>query len=343
MKIETGVRQDDLTRVAEDARRVEALGYDGIVTAHTGHDPLLPLAIAAVNTERITLGTAVLIAFPRTPMVTAMEAWDLQKASKGRLLLGLGTQVKGHNIRRFSVEWLPPGPRLREYIQCMRAIWDCWQNGTKPEFVGQYYQFTLMTPFFNPGPIEHPHIPIYISAVNPYNCRTIGMLCDGARIHGFNTPRYLREVILPNIEAGARKAGRSLKEIDIAGGGFVATGKTWSDVEQAREQVRSQVAFYASTRTYKAVLDLHGWGETCDKLNRMVAEGKWNELASQITDEMLDEFCVSGTYDDIVPRIQKHFDGMVTRHMLGLPSRTEEEREITRHLLDQLHRLERAA
>ncbi|MDZ4277504.1 MAG: LLM class flavin-dependent oxidoreductase, partial [Dehalococcoidia bacterium] len=202
MKVDTGLPLD-LSQVAQSAKRSEALGYDGAITPETGHDPFLPHVIAAEHTERLELSTAVAIAFPRSPMAVAQIAWDIQKFSKGRFTAGLGTQVKGHIQRRYGTDWHPPGPRLREYVQMMRAIWDSWQNGTRPEFEGKYYRYTLMTPFFNPGPIEHPKVPVHLSAINPYICRLIGELCDGIKLHGFNTPKYLKEVILPNIEKGA--------------------------------------------------------------------------------------------------------------------------------------------
>ena len=165
----------------------------------------------------------------------------------------------------------------------LRAIWDSWQNKSRPSFQGEHYTYTLMTPFFDPGPIQHPHVPIYISAVNPYMCRLVGELCDGVRLHGFCTPKYLKEVVIPNIEAGAKKAGRSLKDIDITGGGFVITGETEEDVERQKPALRQQIAFYGSTRTYKAVLDLHGWGETCLRLHQLAAEGRWPEMNREIT------------------------------------------------------------
>jgi len=336
VKVET-MASLDLSRTAEDAKRAEALGYDGLLTPETGHDPFLPLLIAGEHTSRVTLGTAVAICFPRSPMVTAQLAWDIQKFTNGRFLLGLGTQVKGHNVRRYGAAWPgPPGPRLREYIQMLRAIWDCWQNGTRPSFKGEYYQFTLMSPFFNPGPIENPHIPIYISAVNAYNCRLAGELCDGLRLHGFNTPKYLHEVILPAVEAGAKKAGRSLKDVDIAGLGFVITGRTASDLTRAADPVRRQIAFYASTRTYRPVLDIHGWGEVGEKLFHMSMRGEWDAMGDLITDDMLEEFCTIATYDELVPKLLKHYGGAVTRAAFAIPTPTPEDEERLKTMIRQL-------
>ncbi len=317
-----------LDGVAKAARDAEEKGYDGVLTFEVGHDPFLPMVLAAEATERVTIGSAVAIAFPRSPMSVAQLAWDIQTFSRGRLLLGLGTQVKGHNERRYSTPWpSPPGPRLREYILTLRAIWDSWQNGSRPDFKGKYYTYTLMTPFFNPGPIEHPHIPIHISAVNPYMCRLVGELCDGVRLHTFCTPKYLQEVVIPNIQEGAKKTGRSWKDIDISGGGFIVTGEKQEDVERQISGTRSQIAFYASTRTYKGVLDIHGWGETCLRLNRMVAEGKWAQIGKEITDEMLEQFCVIGTYDEIAGKIQERWGGIVNRVAFNIPTHGEESRE----------------
>lgn len=335
MKVET-ILPVDLSQVAAAARRIEGLGYDGALTPETGHDPFLPHAIAAEHTEHIELGTAVAIAFPRSPMATAQIAWDLQKLSRGRFHLGLGTQVKGHIERRYGVPWAPPGPRLREYVLMLRAIWDSWQNGTRPSFEGEHYRYTLMTPFFNPGPIEHPHIPIHISAINPYNCRLVGELCDGIKLHPFNTNKYLREVILPNIEKGAAKAGRDPKAIEICASTFIITGKNEEEVEKAKAPIRQQLSFYASTRSYKPVLDIHGWGDANQELFALSIEGKWQEMASRITDEMLEEFAVIGTHDEIVAKIKARCAGLVNRIAFTIPVRSPEEEERLKSMIKEL-------
>jgi probable F420-dependent oxidoreductase len=337
MKVETMVSTTDLRQAAEDARRAEALGYDGVLTPETGHDPFFPLVTAAEHTEKVTLGTAVAIAFPRAPMVTAQMAWDLQKFSSGRFLLGLGTQVKGHNIRRYGGTWEgAPGPRLREYILMLRAIWQSWQEGSRPNFKGEYYEYTLMTPFFNPGPIEHPHIPIYISAVNKYNARLAGELCDGLRLHGFNTPKYLHEVLMPEVEKGAKKAGRSLKDVDIAGLGFIITGRTQEELTKNAVPVRRQIAFYASTPSYKPVLDVHGWGDVFERLFEMSKRGEWGAMAELITDDMLEQFCTIATYDELIPKLLKHYGGATTRAAFAIPTRTPEDEALLRSMIQQL-------
>ena len=335
MKVDTGLPLD-LKLVPEAARKAEALGYDGAFTPETGHDPFLAHALAAEHTERITLGTAVAIAFPRSPMATAQVAWDLQKASDGRFVVGLGTQVKGHIVRRYGIDWVPPGPRLRDYVLTMRAIFDSWQNGTRPEFESEHYRYTLTSPFFNPGPIDHPDIPIHISAINPYNCRLVGQVCDGIKLHGFNTPKYLREVILPNIEKGAKKAGRDRKEIEICGLGFVMTGETEEDVAKAMEPVRQQLSFYASTRTYKPVLDIEGWGDLNQELFTLSIEGKWQEMAKKVTDDMLQEFGVIGTYDKIIPKIKEKCEGVIDRVTFSIPTRNPDDEERLKEMIKQL-------
>jgi probable F420-dependent oxidoreductase len=229
-----------------------------------------------------------------------------------------------------------PGPRLREYIQMMRAAWDTWQNGTRPAFEGKYYRYTLMTPFFSPGPIDAPPPKIHISAINPYNCRLVGELCNGIRLHGFNTHKYLTEVILPNIEAGAKKAGRDVKDIEICGLGFVITGKNEEEVEKAKAPVRQQIAFYGSTRTYKPVLDIEGWGDLNQELFALSVEGKWQEMASRITDDMLDTFAVIGTYDEIVKKVKEKSAGLINRCAFTIPTRTPDDEERLKDMIKEL-------
>src|SRR5215831_6845106 len=216
VKLDIGMLTHDLKTLPDYARKVEAMGYDTLWSAETQHDPFLPLAVASTVSSRIKLGTNIATVFSRSPMITAMIAWDLQKASKGRFILGLGSQVKAHNERRFSVKFESPGPKMAEAVRAIRAIWDCWQNGTKLNFKGQFYTFDIMTPFFNPGPIEHPKIPIMIAAVNPYMCGVAGEFCDGMHVHPFNSPKYLREVVHPTVEAGLKKSGRARKDFTFA-------------------------------------------------------------------------------------------------------------------------------
>lgn len=303
MMVEGRLPTERPREIARVAAELEALGLDGIVTNETAHDSLLPLAVAASATERCSLGTSVTIAFPRSPMVLAMAAWDLAALSRGRFNLGLGTQVRGHIEGRFSTPWAAPGPRLREYVEALHAIWACFQHGGRLDFQGKHYRFNLMTPFFNPGPIDWPQVPVYVAAVNPYNCRLAGELCDGLRLHSFCTQRYLDEVILPAVRAGAAAAGRDPAAVAIAASAFIATGETESDVEVEREVARRRIAFYGSTRAYFPVFEIHGWQDTGEQLRRLAAQGQWDQMPGCVSDEQLDAFCTSGTYDEIIPRL----------------------------------------
>lgn len=319
MKLDVGMLSHDLKSIADYARKVEALGFDCLWSSETQHDPFLPLAIAATVTSRVKLGTAIAVAFPRSPMILAHMAWDLQKASDGRLLLGLGSQVKGHNERRFSVKFESPGPKLREIVQALRAIWDCWQNGTKLNFKGQFYRFDLMTPFFNPGPIDHPRIPVYISGVNHYMCRVAGEVCDGLHVHPFNSPKYLREYVHPAVEEGLRASGRKRADFTYVTSTFVVLGDTEPERERARLAVKQQIAFYASTRTYEPVLAAHGWQDLIPHLHRKSVEGDWTGMASLITDEMVEAYAVSGTWETIAARINERYAGLLDRTSFYTP------------------------
>jgi probable F420-dependent oxidoreductase len=313
MQIDTAIVTSDLRAVGRAAAEAEAMGYDGVWTAEAGHDPFLPCVSAATATERITIGTNIAVAFPRSPLVHAQIAWDLQAASRGRFVLGLGSQVRGHNERRYSTTWTAPGPRLREMIQLIRHIWDVWQNGTRPGFDGEHYKFSLMTPFFSPGPIEWPKIPIYIAAVNPYMLRLAGELCDGIHVHPFHSLRYIREILMPNLERGLAKAGRARTEVSLATTAFIVTGRTVDDVERAKAPVKQQIAFYASTKAYQSVLDVHGWGDVSRQLGEKAARGDWGGMADLITDEMLAEYAVIGTHDELPALLRAKYSGVFDR------------------------------
>jgi probable F420-dependent oxidoreductase len=314
----TGARGLDF--IAESARRIEEWGFDGLTTPETGHDPFMPCAIAAEHTRRVTIGTNVAIAFPRSPMTVAQIAWDLQRWSGGRFKLGIGTQVKGHNERRYSTPWAAPaGPRMREYIGCLRAIFRTFQSGALTPFRGDHYRFDLISPFFNPGPNETGHVPIYISALNPYMARLAGEACDGLRLHPLSTVAYVNDVLRPALEEGAKKAGRKLDEIEIVSMPFTITGRTEAEVETAKAQVRMHIAFYASTRTYHAVLRHHGWAEAGLKLHELSMQGRWAEMGQAITDDMLDEFAVTGTYDELMPKLRTRWKGSCDTVFIPIP------------------------
>lgn len=326
--------------IAADARRVEALGFDGLTTPEIGHDPFLPLAIAAEHTERVRLGTNVAIAFPRSPMAMAQVAWDLQNLSGGRFRLGLGTQVRAHVERRYATPWTgPPGPRMREYLLCLRAMWKSFQDGKQPSyFRGEHYQFTLLSPFFNPGPIEHPHVPIDIAAVNPFMAQLAGEICDGLRLHPISTFRHTREVILPAIAEGTRRAGRKASEIDLILAPFLATGADEREVEAGKRAARQRIAFYASTPTYHSVLAFHGWQEVGDKLHRLTREGRWSELGDAIGDDMLEEWAVVAPYSKLAETLAARCRGIATTVMLDLPPALRRDDERVRELVAALKR-----
>ena len=307
-----GVGAMTIEKIAAEARRVEDLGYDGGTTPEAGHDPYLPLAIIAEHTERIVLGTNVAISFPRSPMATAQVAWDLQQLSGGRFQLGLGSQVKGHNERRYGTPWTgPPGPRMRDYVLCLKAIFASFQNPKKPSyFTGEHYQFTLLPPFFNPGPIEHPHIPIYLAAVNPYMARLSGEHCEGLRVHPISTFSHNREVLIPNIEKGAARAGRKRSDVDVVGCPFLAVSKDAAGLQAAKDAVRQRISFYASTRTYHSVLDFHGWSDVGQQLHRLSLEGKWMEMPKLVSDEMLEEFAIVAVGDDLAVQLAERSQGI---------------------------------
>lgn len=309
LKLDAGLRNYDLASVAVDARRLESLGFGGIWTQETQHDPFLPLAVAAGATESIQLGTAIAVAFPRSPMLLAYTAWDLQKASRGRFILGLGSQVKAHNERRFSIKFESPGPKLREIVLALRAIWTAWQDGTALDFSGEFYRFNLMTPFFNPGPIAHPRVPVYIAGVNRYMCRTAGEVCDGLHVHPFHSPKYLREYVHPAVGEGLKSSNRSRADFTFVSSTFTIIGDSECERGRAAEAVRRQIAFYASTRTYEPVLATHGWEGILPELHRKSLAGDWEGMSALITDEMLDTFAVAGTLEQIGGKLRERYAG----------------------------------
>ena len=296
----------------EAARYAAEIGYDGFFTAETQYDPFLPLALAADAAPGLEMGTAITVAFPRSPMVMAMTAWDLARMSHGRFMLGLGTQIRPHIVRRFSTIWDSPTPRLREYILSLRAIWDTWQNATPLSFDGEYYQFSLMTPFFNPGPISHPEVPVYIAGVGHHLSRLAGELCQGFHVHPFHTVRYLDDVVLPGITTGAEAAGRALEDVARATAVFVMTGSSDSEIEQAMEPVRQQISFYASTPSYQPVLAANDW-DFGDPLTAMSKRGQWAEMAGLVPDEAVLTVGVAAPIDRLGEAIRDRYGDRIQR------------------------------
>ncbi|MCI0439413.1 MAG: TIGR03617 family F420-dependent LLM class oxidoreductase [Chloroflexi bacterium] len=336
MKVGTSGDAKTLSGIPESARRAEDMGYDFFTSSETQHNPFLPLALAAEHTRRVALRTSIALAFARSPMDVAYISWDLQALSGGRLALGLGSQVRGHIVRRFNMPWGSPAKRMRDYVLALRAIWDSWQNGTKLDFQSEHYSFNLMPPFFNPGPIEHPKVKVYIAAVNPNMLRVAGELCDGVLLHSFNTHKYTKEVVLPNLEQGAAKSGRSLKDLDISGGGFIVTGANEEQVEANRQATKNRIAFYASTRSYAPVMNAHGWNDTAQKLYRMSVDGRWREMGREITDVMLEAFAVIGDYDEIVNRIKARYGSYASSIGFSIPVNNGEDEELLRDMIRRL-------
>ncbi|MBH51654.1 MAG: LLM class F420-dependent oxidoreductase [Chloroflexi bacterium] len=320
MKVYCDIASYDLKNVPELAKRAEELGFDGISFGELAHDSFLLSTLALEHTKRLKVATGIAIAFARSPMVCAYMAWDLQRMSDGRFELGLGSQVKGHNERRFSVNWSAPAPRLKEYVESIKAIWDCWQNGTHLDYRGEHYGFTLMTPEFDPGPLECAPPPVYIAAVGPGMTRVAAASSDGVLLHTFNNKRYVDEIILPQVSQGANRSGIKSEEVFVSGGGMIAVGASEEEVQSAREVYRKRISFYGSTRSYKTVMDMYEWGDTCLRLHEMSKEGKWDEMPNLIDDTMLDTFCVSGTYKNIGPSLKARYGDYASRISIKLPS-----------------------
>ena len=310
---------NDLRSAGQAARNAEEAGYDAIWSAETGHDPLMPLLIAAEHTERIALGTAIVVAFGRSPMTLANQAWDLNDFSAGRFILGLGSQIKPHIERRYSMPWSHPAPRMREFILAMRAIWDCWQNGTKLDFRGDFYTHTLMTPFFDPGPNRFGAPRVFLAAVGEGMTKVAAEVADGLLIHGFTTERYIREVTVPAVESVLGTSGRSRSDFTFSYPAFVVTGDSEEEMARADRGTRKQIAFYASTPAYRSVLELHGWGELQTELNAMSKQGRWDEMGDLISDEVLDAFAVSGAPEEIAELLHRRFGDIVDRISLYMP------------------------
>jgi probable F420-dependent oxidoreductase len=319
MRLITGVPTDTLQKVPAAIREAESSGYDIVTTQENRHDPFLPLAVAAVNSESIQLATSISIAFARSPMVFAMIAWDLQQASGGRFMLGLGSQVKGHNERRFSVPWSAPAPRMRECVQAIRAIWRCWSTGERLDYQGDHYQFSLMTPNFTPEPLEAPLPPISIAAVGPAMMKVAGEECDGVRLHAFCTRKYLEDTALPRLQSALEKSGRARSEFEISGGGFVATGATDEAVSRAFEWIRTRVGFYGSTRAYWPVFEAHGLEELGARLNHMSKTNQWQDMAAEVSDDVVRLFAAVGRYDELAAAIKERYGGLVDAIGTGTP------------------------
>lgn len=325
--------------IAANARAIEALGFDGVLVPEAGHDPFLPLLIAAGATTRLGLRTGVAIAFPRSPGAMAQTAWDLARFSSGRFSLGLGTQVKAHNERRYGQPWTaPPVPRLREYLQCLRAIFATYQNPASPTwFRGEHYRFDLMSPYFNPGPNPEPSLPIYVAVVNDAIARMAGEVADGYYPHPMCSASYVREVMRPKVEEGARNAGRDPAAIGVLGSPMIASGATEADVAKNALLVKQRLGFYASTPTYRAVFEHHGLGAVADELYQLSKAGKWREMVALVSDDILATFATVATYDRLGDALAARWGGVLTTMHVDLVAELDAQADVLRALVERLH------
>ena len=328
MKVD-GSLSSSIVKAGQSAADLEAAGYSGAWTAETSHDPFLPLAVAAESTSQIELGTSIAVAFARNPMLLANIGWDLQTLSQGRFVLGLGSQIKPHITKRFSMEWSHPAARMREMVLAVRAIWDTWQNGTPLQFRGEYYRHTLMTPFFAPdatdlGDFGPPKI--FLAGVGELMTEVAGEVCDGFFCHGFTTEKYLREITIPALERGRAKAGKSLDGFQIVGPSFVVTGSTDEQMQKAITSTRQQIAFYGSTPAYRKVLETHGWGGLQDELNTLSKQGRWVEMGDLIDDEMLNTFAVVGQPEEIASELGRRYADVISRISFYAPYQSDLDR-----------------
>jgi probable F420-dependent oxidoreductase len=315
MKLSAGIPSG--FEAADAAKALEELGYDYASAAETAHDPFIPLAFAAEHTRAIGLTTGIAVGFARNPMLLANLGHDLNSLSKGRFTLGLGTQIAAHITKRFSMPWSHPAARMREMIQAMQAIWDCWYDGEKLDFRGEFYTHTLMTHYFTPLDTQYGRPKIALAAVGPMMTKVAAEVADAMLCHAFTTPRYLQEVTVPLIEASLAERGRERSEFEIVASMFVAVGDTEEEVQRARKKLRQQVSFYGSTPAYKGVFELHGWYDLQPKLNRLSKEGKWDEMAASLPEDVVDAFVISGTAEQVVDQMSTTFAGKIDRTSFG--------------------------
>jgi probable F420-dependent oxidoreductase len=325
VKVDAGTYQPTLDAAGAAAIEAEKGGFDGWWAFETQIDPMLACGVAAERTERLDLGTSILVAFARNPMTVALQANDLQALSGGRFHLGLGSQIKPHITKRYSMPWSKPAARMREFVLAIREIWRCWETGGKLDFRGDFYTHTLMSPFFNPGPNPHGNPKVFLAAVGPLMTEAAGEVADGMLVHAFSTERYLREATLPALERGAANAGRSLEGFEITAPAMVVARDEEKEIAEGVEFVKQQIAFYGSTPAYRPVLELHGWGELQEELNARTKRGEWDN-ASLIDDEMVEAFAVVGTPEEAIAEVKRRYGDVATRIGLTLPEDADMER-----------------
>jgi probable F420-dependent oxidoreductase len=326
MKIDAGGYCSSVDQAGEAASAAERAGYDGWWAVEAQIDPFLACAVAVERTERLGVGTGIAVALARNPMTVALQANDLQALSRGRFVLGLGSQVKPHITNRYSMQWSKPAARMREFVLAIRAIWSTWATGAALRFRGEFYTHTLMTPFFNPGPNPHGNPPVMLAGVGPLMTEAAGEVADGLLCHPFSTERYLREVTLPAVERGRAKVGKTIEGFEISGPALIVARDSEADITAGTQAVKQQIAFYGSTPAYRAVLELHGWGDLHDALNTMVQQGDWDKMSELIDDDVLHTFAIIGTPEEAVAEVQRRYGDLVTRITIALPEDRDAER-----------------
>ena len=324
LKIDRGI-PSELARVPGIVAELERAGYDGCWTGEIDHDPFLPVLLAAEHTSRLEVGTSIAVAFARNPMTVANLGWDLQAYSRGRFNLGLGSQIQPHVERRFSMPWSQPVRRMREFVEAMRAIWTCWQDGTRLSFEGDFYTHTLMTPMFTPAPLDCEFPKVFIAAVGEAMTETCGEVADGMLAHAFTTKRYADEVTIPALEAGIKRAGRVRADVEVSCPVFLVTGATEDAMTTAAVGVRKQIAFYGSTPAYRKVLDLHGWGDLHTELHRLSRQGGWDAMGELIDDDVLGAFAVVAPLPELATALRRRCDGAIDRVLPAFPAALDEE------------------
>ncbi|NNC81900.1 MAG: TIGR03617 family F420-dependent LLM class oxidoreductase [Acidimicrobiales bacterium] len=336
-KLDPGLREPDtpleIGEFAERAQTAESVGLDAVLVEETKDDPYQLLALGAAATSTIGIGTSVAMAFPRSPTATAMSAWSLQKLSHGRFVLGLGSQVRAHIQRRYGLPWHAPAPWMRDYVGAMRAVWECWQNGTELNFESEHYNINLMVPLFDPGPIDHPKIPVHIAAIGPNMCGVAGEVADGVRLHPVCTPRFIDEQVLPTMAVGAARSGRDVDEVEVCMKPLIGTAPTDAELARVVRSVRARVAFYLSTPSYRRTFDLHDWGDIAREASQYSRDGRWEELPDLVSDEMLHTVATIGTHAEIAERIRERYQGRVDRIEFSIPVNTPDDAAVLREIL----------
>jgi probable F420-dependent oxidoreductase len=333
MHIDTQIRDMELKDVPGEAKRLEQLGFECVWTFEAKHDPFLPLAFAATSTEKMDVGTNIAVAFARSPYSMAQAAWDVQRASNGRLRLGLGTQVRAHVERRLSMPFDRPAARITDYIRCIRAIWNTFQTGDRPSYEGEFYRFLLINPFFNPGPNTKPDIPIYLAGLNPRMAKAAGEVADGFHVHPMHSRSYLKEVVRPAIQEGAVANGRVLSDVELYAPVFAVWGETASERSKTEAVIREQIAFYGSTPNYRRLFEHHGCEDQARKLSQLMRNGEFSEMPKLVPDHLMEELAIHGTFQELPTKLRERASGVLDRVSLYFPIDREDPDEMWRNFV----------